>query len=230
VSSTNLVIEAVILKDKRGNPIEGLTAKDFTITEDGKPQKVSFCEFQKLEDVADVRSDSAPPAALQQRPPETKEVPVESVTAVQIAPEKPGDLKFKDRRLIVMFFDMASMPIADQIRAQTGALKYLRTEMTNSDLVAIMTYSTAIKVVEDFTDDRDFLERDIKKLVIGEGQGFETTIADDTPRIAARRFNRTIPSSTSLTPNRQLSALESAAKMLASLHEEKALVYFSSGV
>ena len=29
-----LVVEAVVVKDKQGNPVRGLTAKDFTITED----------------------------------------------------------------------------------------------------------------------------------------------------------------------------------------------------
>ena len=44
--STNLVIEAVVVKDKQGKSITGLTAKDFTVTEDGMAQKVSFCEYQ----------------------------------------------------------------------------------------------------------------------------------------------------------------------------------------
>src|SRR5438045_2008245 len=48
-SSTQLVVEMVTVKDKAGNIVEGLTAKDFTVTEDGKPQTISFCEFQKLE-------------------------------------------------------------------------------------------------------------------------------------------------------------------------------------
>src|SRR5579872_6400905 len=47
-SNTQLVVETVIVKDKNGKIVEGLTAKDFTITEDGKPQVISFCEFQKL--------------------------------------------------------------------------------------------------------------------------------------------------------------------------------------
>src|SRR5450631_4048678 len=58
-SSTQLVVETVMVRDKSGNPIEGLTAKDFTITEDGKPQVVSFLEYQKLQDIA-----GAPPALI----------------------------------------------------------------------------------------------------------------------------------------------------------------------
>jgi hypothetical protein len=51
--STQLVIETVVVKDKDGKPIEDLTAKDFSLTEDGVPQTISVFEFQKLDD-ADV--------------------------------------------------------------------------------------------------------------------------------------------------------------------------------
>ena len=43
-----LVVEAVEVKDKNGKPIEGLTAKDFTLTEDGVAQTIRFCEHQDL--------------------------------------------------------------------------------------------------------------------------------------------------------------------------------------
>ncbi len=45
---TQLVVETVVVKDKKGNPIDGLTAKDFTITEDGVEQKIRFCEHEML--------------------------------------------------------------------------------------------------------------------------------------------------------------------------------------
>ena len=35
-----LVVEAVVVKDKDGKPIQGLAAKDFALTEDGVPQTV----------------------------------------------------------------------------------------------------------------------------------------------------------------------------------------------
>ena len=34
--TTKLVIETVVVKDKKGNPIDGLTRNDFTVTENGK--------------------------------------------------------------------------------------------------------------------------------------------------------------------------------------------------
>ena len=33
---------------RKGTPIDGLTAKDFTLTEDGVPQTIRFCEHQQL--------------------------------------------------------------------------------------------------------------------------------------------------------------------------------------
>src|SRR5438067_1445736 len=49
-SSTQLVVETVSVRDKDGKPMEGLTAKDFKITENGIEQTISICEFQKLDD------------------------------------------------------------------------------------------------------------------------------------------------------------------------------------
>src|SRR5579862_2246281 len=48
VSTTQMVIELVGVKDKKGNPIKGLTAKDFTLTEDGVVQKIAFVDQEDL--------------------------------------------------------------------------------------------------------------------------------------------------------------------------------------
>ena len=47
-TTTQLVVEMVSVKDKNGAVIEGLTAKDFTVTENGVAQTIRFCEFQTL--------------------------------------------------------------------------------------------------------------------------------------------------------------------------------------
>jgi VWFA-related protein len=226
-TTRQLVIEDVIVKSQNGAPVDNLKAGDFLVTEDGKPQQIAVFEFQKLSQ----QPVPAPPPALQQRLPVAAAPSApKPLTAIQIAPEKPGDLKYRDRRLMVMFFDMTSMPIQDQMRAQAAALKFLNTQMTASDLMAIMTFASDIKVVEDFTDDRDLLTQDIKKLVIGEGQGLDETVSDDSSSDTGAAFQQDDTEFNIFNTDRQLAALESAVKMLASLNEKKALVYFASGM
>ena len=227
-TTTQLVVEDVLIKGKDGKPVLGLKPSDFTITEDGKPQKISVFEFQTLEEGPSNTPPASPPEVAAAKPPEKSTV--KPVTTIQIAPETPGNLKYRNRRLMVMFFDMTSMPIQDQKRAQTAALKFLRTQITPADMVAIMTFSSDVKVMEDFTDDRDQLEKDIKSLVIGEGQGFEIDNQDDSASDTGAAFQQDDTEFNIFNTDRQLSALETAVKMLASLNEKKSLVYFASGI
>src|SRR3954463_14305073 len=86
-TSTQLVVEDLILKDKSGNAILGLKPSDFIVLEDGKPQKIEFVEFQNLEEAP----VPMPEPALEKRPvTEKPATPApKAVTANQIAPEKP---------------------------------------------------------------------------------------------------------------------------------------------
>jgi len=227
-TSVQLVVVDVTVKDKSGKPIEGLTEKDFTIAEDGKPQAIKFFKFQRLEeDMIAAPSISPRPPAAPASTAEDKPVgpaapaapPVQSLTANQIAPSKPGEVKYQDRRLLVMFFDMTSMPIQDQIRAQDAANKFLKTQITKSDLMAIMTFTNQLKVLQDFTDDRDALAKAIKGLIVGEGSDLAVTGAtgaeDDEDTGAA--FTADDSEFNIFNTDRKLGALESAAKMLGSL-------------
>src|SRR4029079_5736135 len=93
------VVEAVTVTDKNGNPVENLTAKDFTITEDGKPQTISLFEYQKLPDTP----SEALPA------PSSEPAPLLKLTRTQISPERTGDIRYRDRRLMALYFDMSAM-------------------------------------------------------------------------------------------------------------------------
>ena len=48
-ANSGLVIEAVTVSDENGKTIEGLSANDFAVTEDGVAQHISVFEFQKLD-------------------------------------------------------------------------------------------------------------------------------------------------------------------------------------
>lgn len=232
-STVQLVVMDVTAKDKSGKPIEGLTANDFTITEDGKPQEIKVFKFQRLEE------ETLPEPTLKPRvtaPADVAEAPaappVKSLTANQIAPSKPGEVKYQDRRLMVMFFDMTSMPVADQIRAQDAALKFIKSQMTPSDLMAVMTFKNDLKVVQDFTADRDQLVKLIQNLTVGESADLAGNVAtgSEADEDTGDAYTADDTEFTIFNTDRKMVALETAAKMLGSLSEKKALIYFASGV
>src|SRR5437764_2627314 len=105
ISATfQMVIETITVNDKNGKAIEGLRAEDFTVTENGTPQKIQFLEFQKLPLAGDPAPDFAtrPDPAAPPKRPVTK---VASVTGAQIAPEPAGDLHYRNKRLLALYFD-----------------------------------------------------------------------------------------------------------------------------
>src|SRR5205085_4815613 len=48
-TGTRLNVVDVTVVDKQGRPVEGLTAADFTITEDGVPQTITTVAYQQME-------------------------------------------------------------------------------------------------------------------------------------------------------------------------------------
>ena len=94
-----------------------------------------------------------------------------------------------------------------------------------------MTYSTAIKVVQEWTDNRELLIETLRKLNTGEGSDLADTAAtaadenDDSGSFTADETEFNI-----FNTDRKLSALEDAARKLSIFPEKKALVYFSSGI
>ncbi len=227
-ANTQLVIETVTVKDKNGNPVEGLTAKDFTITEDGVAQTISFCEFQKLDEMVEPAEPA--PAAAPAAAPASPAIAVPGVTAHQITPERPGDIRYRDRRLMAMYFDMSAMPVPDQIRAEAAAVKFIRTQMKPADLMAIMAFNgAAVQVLQDFTDKRDDLEAVLNKLFAAD-TGLDENATDESSADTGAAFGEDDSEFNLFTTDRQLGALQTAVKMLGQLNEKKVLVYFASGL
>jgi VWFA-related protein len=219
-TSSQLVVETVNVKDKSGKPIEGLTAKDFTVTEDGAEQTIRLFEFQKV-----------PEAAVAEAPITTVSRPLRKLPETQIAAERPGDVRYQDRRLLVLYFDMTAMPPQDQLRAVRAAQKFVRTQMTPADRVALMRFEGgAVRVASDFTGDRERLDNILLTMIVGEAQGFDETASDDSTPDKGAAFGQDDSEFNIFNTNRQLSALQTAAKMLGQLSEKKSVLYFASGL
>jgi VWFA-related protein len=221
-TNSNLVIVNVSAKDKGGLGVEGLKAEDFTVMEDGKPQKISVFEYQRI--------------ASKPEPP--KELTLDEQFALPEAPKTtitsstPGQIQYHDKRLMVFFFDFSSMQVPDQLRAQDGALDYLKKNITKDDVVAVLFYASAIQVLSDFTSDRDVLTRVIKSLPIGEASELAALAdtGDENNEDTQAAFVADETEFNIFSTDKKLAAIEQAAKMLGSFPEKKALVYFSGGV
>jgi VWFA-related protein len=231
-STTRLVVETITVKDKDGKPVEGLTARDFVVTEDGEPQDIAFVEFQRLRSdaVTAAGAAGAAPAVTPgpASPPAPPPPPVDPAVAVQISTPPGGGIRYQDRRLIVFYFDTSAMPPADQLRAYSNALKYVDTQMTPSDLVAVMAFKDgAVRVRSDFTDNRAALREVIQVLLYGDdldGDGIP-----DNPD-GGTAFGQEDGEFNVFNTDRQLAALQTAVTMLRPLPEQKSLIYFASGL
>jgi VWFA-related protein len=221
-TETRLIVETVTVQNKEGRAVEGLTAKDFAITEDGEPQEIAFVEFQRLDtgvtSTSNARSATGPAAAG---------AGASAAVGAQISATTPGAIRYRDKRLLVLYFDLSSMSGADQMRAFGAAQKFIGT-MDDSVLLAIMIFEGgAVRVKTDFTDDRARLQEEVLRLVYGDdldGDGIP-----DTPE-AGTAFGQDDFEFNVFNTDRQLAALQTAMSMLRPLPERKSLVYFSSGL
>jgi len=220
---SQLVIETVVAKDKQGKPIQGLTAKDFTLTEDGVEQKIRFCEHQTLPETA---------VPLPHTPSDKEDIKLyKRLTRTQLAPEDPEKLRYKDHRLLALYFDMTAMRPDDQLRALTAAETFIRTQMTAADYVSILRYQGgSVDVLQDFTADRNRLLSILATLVVGEGQGDVESPGDASGADTGAAFGQDDSEFNVFNTDRQLSALQTAAKMLGNLNEKKSLIYFADGL
>ena len=224
---SQLVVEAVTVKDKQGKFIPNLTAKDFTITEDGTPQVIKFAEHQ------DLATNSEPLPASKSD--EEQITLYKRLTRTQITPETigigNGTDRYKNHRLLALYFDMTAMRPADQLRALTAAETFLRTQMTSADLVSILRYQGgSVDILQDFSADRNKLLSILTTMIVGEGQGSVESIDDASSADTGAAFGQDDSEFNVFNTDRQLSALQTAARMLGQLNEKKSLIYFASGL
>jgi VWFA-related protein len=220
---SQLVVEPVTVKDKQGNFVHGLTAKDFTLTEDGAPQTIRYCEHESL-------SQDVKPMPVES--PDQEDITVYNRLArEQIQPQTMDKDRYKNHRLLAFYFDMTTMPPADQLRALSAAELFIRTKMTSADLIAILRYQGgSVDVLQDFTDDRNRLLSILETLVVGEGQGATDTTDDASSADTGAAFGQDDSEFNVFNTDRQLAALETAAEQLGRVNEKKSLLYFASGL
>jgi VWFA-related protein len=221
---SNLVLRSVTVKDKDGRPIEGLTEKDFIVTENGIRQTVSVCEFQQLDDTPlppmrprSILSGDVNPLSL---------IGQKQVSSGSRDSGRRDGIQYQDRRLLVLYFDLMTMPKPDKYRAFDAGRRYIQSQMAEPDLMAIMIFHrNVVRVFLDFTGDREMLDLAIQTLMKETEEEGDLTLPD-----TAAAFGQNSAEFNLFNTDRQLAALQNAVKMLGMLNERKSLIYFASGL
>jgi len=215
-TATHLRVQTVSVKDRQGRPIQGLTAKDFVVTEDGVAQQIAFVEYQPLDNALQTHVPAAPTNALGVPPVTSIDVPVR------------GDDRYRGRRLIILYFDLFNMPFFDQQRMYAGADKYIDGAMTPADLVAIVAFENGkVTTKQTLTDDRPALREVIRQML----QAADDQLNGGIMRIdTGGQFGEDDDTFNLFSTDRQLAALQTAVTDLGPLPEIKTLVYFGSGL
>jgi VWFA-related protein len=130
-AETRLVIVNLSAKDKSGKPILTLKKEDVEVFEDGVRQEIRVFELQKLD--GEALPAIAEPASSKSKTIEEKVKPKAEAKAY-VEPAKNSVIKYQDRRLLCLLFDMTSMQPPEQLRAQEAAIKFLETQMTSNDI------------------------------------------------------------------------------------------------
>ena len=220
-AESDLVLVNVSVKDKSGKFVAGLKPADFTILEDNKPQKIVSFDVENV--------DALPATDVAQAKPLPESAPVPASPAAS-ATDKAA--QFKDRRLIVLFFDLSAMEPDEIDHAVTSAEHYVDSQMAPADLVSIVSLGSSLQVNQDFTTDRALLKKQLEQFSSGTGQGFEvgtTGTTEGTPD-SGQPFTADDTEYNIFNTDRRLEALRSVAEKLSYVQQKKSLIYFSSGM
>jgi VWFA-related protein len=217
-ANADLVLTNVVARDaKTGEIVKGLSQSDFKIYEGGKQQSIDTFDFESV-DIATPLNE-ATVSGLAAGPTSSK--------AVVVA--KPEDLR--NHRLIVMFFDLASMQPEDLDRSVSAAQDFIGKKMQAADLVALVSLGDTLTVDQDFTADKNALINEIGVYNGTESQGFAQGADSNTNQVEdTTGYTPDESEYNDLNTDRELFALRSISQSLAKINEKKSLLYFSGGI
>ena len=223
-TASNFVRIDVEVNDRSGKPITGLKPSQFSLTDNGKPQKITNFSYADIEKIETAGAENTKPLV----------VPVDSDEPV--ASEAVSDA-IRDRRLIVLFFDLSSMETDDLIRAHDSAQKFIRKQMTPADLVAVVTFSSRLSVLANFTNDHAVLEKAVAQIVPGVSSDLASPLdaAAQNGEVSVQEYTGAAytPDETEFNvfnTDQKLAAVEGLADVLGALPGRKAMVEFTGGV
>jgi VWFA-related protein len=223
----NEVLVDVRVFDKKGRPVSNLKPGDFHIYEDGIRQKINSFDLEDVDKLAQADVKAGTPAVIDLNHLPTR-TPLKQI--------------IQDHRMIVLFLDLTSMPADDLMRAISAASHFVSKQMTPADLVSLVTYTSDLQVVQNFTNDRSLLNKALKDIEIGNSSDLSQQGETGTAGGLDLNGNTIVTQDTSeaFTPDEtefnlfntdeKLAAIQSLSETLSAIPGRKNVIQFSSGI
>ena len=196
----NAVLIDVVVTDRSGNQILGLTKDDFVVKENGVRQTIDSVDYFTSRRLLNDREEKLP-------------FDVERI---------------KEERYMVFFFDKPEgAGMFEQLaRARNAVNEFIDEDMGGSDRVAIVGHDVRLKVYSDFTADKSQLKRALRDVATF-GNGLTRPVAGSGPLSILRNIDLSEMSGGTGTVYEAIRVL---AESLRPLRGRKNLVLFSPGI
>ncbi len=214
--TTRQVQVSVVVHDRKGQPVTGLTQEDFVIYDKGQPQQIRYFA------VEDAQKPAAPAPALPK-----------GVVANRYVNTGAGSAAMPNA-LTVILLDSLNSSFADRNAARNGLLKFLG-QLRAGDRVAIYSLENGLHVIHEFTSDTASLVRALEKRQTGTpalGASTPEDVRTGDAEVDALLDRASTNISAFFQESRTdttLRALESIANHLAGVPGRKNLIWLSGG-
>jgi VWFA-related protein len=138
----------VLVTDKNGRRITGLTATDFQVLDEGKAQAVDY--FTAIED-----SHKKTEGSGSTRPQSQQNSAVSS----------PLTNPYAGRHIVILFDDL-SLSADNSLRGRQAIAQYINTKLTSMDMSAIVSTGGSIASLQQFTNDKARLLAALRRIAI----------------------------------------------------------------
>lgn len=125
---SNLVNIDVMVKDKKGKYVSDLKLEDFSIFENGVPQKLEFFD--------------APLSG-------TNTKPIENGVQMELSPPPSAP-----RNYVSLVLDSQTTDITNLNQVREGTIKYVKEQITDADTVALFSVTSSLQMLQPFTQDK----------------------------------------------------------------------------
>ncbi len=215
--SVNLVEVDALVTDSKGRHVGDLKPEDFTILEDGKPQKITQFAYVNPapEQVAATTPDKSAPAG------ETKFAP-------------PAGLRREDvHRTIVLMIDNLHTHTDSIGSLEPIVKKFVDDQVVPGDLVSVMATKSGMGIYENFTSDKRQLEAAVARVLRMPGDNRPQESGFTDPNSGNPVKSDSADDSlyfTDLYHELAMNTLSRAIEALKDIPGRKAVVFFSDGI